>query len=163
MKASGGAKSASASAAAAGAQTTGRDQARRVVSARYPRPISRRASFGPSNRTASTPSSAGATAAPSVFTPSARPNPVRDAAARSPRWLNSAPMNTVGGPNATAASTASAAIAARKPPPSAWAATAFSCSAAHSDAVPTTQAAASAPSNVVEHASRSRRATSQRR
>ena len=105
------------------------------------------ASLGPSDGTASTPQTAGAAAAPSVFTPSARPKPAPRARASSLRWLNSAPIASVAGPKAAIASAASAAIAAKMPLPSARSAKAFTVSAAHSDAAPSRQAAPSAPSS----------------
>ena len=67
-------------------------------------------------------------------------------------WLNSAPITSVGRPNAASASTASAAMAALMPAGRVASAQALTCSAPHRLIVPSRQAVASA------HSSRSRMA-----
>jgi hypothetical protein len=60
------------------AQGAGRDHAPRVPSVRYPAATTRSANFAESHGAISTPNNAGASAAPSVLIPSARPMPAPD-------------------------------------------------------------------------------------
>src|SRR5688572_26036914 len=109
---SGGASTARAVADAAGAHTPGERHLFSEVSARYPALISSNATFAPRAGNTSTPYTNGAQVAPSVLIASARPKLTPEAFARRQRWLNSAPITRVGGPNATTARTASPAMAA---------------------------------------------------
>jgi len=82
-----------------------------------------------------------------VFTPSDRPNVTPAARASRLRWLKTAPMITVGNPNASSAGAASAASAAAIPSPNKRTAIVFITSAPHRLAAPSRHAAASAASS----------------
>src|SRR5262249_46019624 len=146
MNANGGAKYATSTAASADPQTIDIRQERRATRARYASAITSNTSFGPSCGNATTPSTAGAAAgAPRVLIASAVPKLAPPAFARALRWLNSAPMTTVGGPNDAIASAASAQSAALMLDPNVSSASALSRSAPHRLAEPRRHAAASAP------------------
>src|SRR5215471_16216498 len=104
MNAIGGASTATAATPAAASQTFG--ERHELTKARYPATTSKSATLEPSNGTITTPHSAGAAAAASMFTPRARPKLTPAAFAERLRWQKSAPIAKVGNAKAMNASTA---------------------------------------------------------
>ncbi len=142
-----GAHTARAATSASVAHCVGARHARARTNARYPTGTSNSASFAPIAGNSTTPNSHGATAAPSVLTPSTRPRLMPAAPAVAARWLNSAPIARVGNRKPRAANVASAASAALMFSPSVRSTPSRIGSASVSASVPARHAAASARSS----------------